>query len=175
MSGSCNTTICFVNNLCNMFEILVQPLRADMIETPGKTSMYRYPSMTKTMRQKETNKTFILHVEEGSFTDSEIIVMLGENGTGKTTFIRMMAGLLKSDEQAAAEDNGDLDLVASLGVPQLNVRSGLALLCLLRYNDIYQVLVTNMQFLNVYLQLQATDDLPEVPRDGPPTVAQAYS
>ena len=31
-------------------------------------------------------------VEPGSFTDSEIIVMLGENGTGKTTFIRMLAG-----------------------------------------------------------------------------------
>lgn len=31
-------------------------------------------------------------VEAGSFTDSEIIVMLGENGTGKTTFIRMLAG-----------------------------------------------------------------------------------
>lgn len=34
-------------------------------------------------------------VEAGEFTDSEIIVMLGENGTGKTTFIRMLAGMLK--------------------------------------------------------------------------------
>jgi ATP-binding cassette subfamily E protein 1 len=33
-----------------------------------------------------------MNVEAGSFTDSEIIVMLGENGTGKTTFIRMLAG-----------------------------------------------------------------------------------
>ena len=84
--------------------------------------MYNYPAMTKTMRQKDASKTFILHVEPGAFTDSEIIVMLGENGTGKTTFIRMMAGLLKSDEQAEAEAAGDEALAVSLGVPQLNVR-----------------------------------------------------
>lgn len=35
---------------------------------------------------------FTMNVEAGSFTDSEILVMLGENGTGKTTFIRMLAG-----------------------------------------------------------------------------------
>lgn len=39
----------------------------------------------------------------------------------KTTFIRMMAGLLKSDEQVAAEATGDLDLAETLGVPKLNV------------------------------------------------------
>lgn len=49
---------------------------------------YRYPSMTKT--QSRDGSSFILHVKEGEFTDSEIIVLLGENGTGKTTFVRMV-------------------------------------------------------------------------------------
>eukprot|EP00003_Mantamonas_plastica_P016985 TRINITY_DN283_c0_g1_i1.p1 TRINITY_DN283_c0_g1~~TRINITY_DN283_c0_g1_i1.p1 ORF type:complete len:621 (-),score=230.94 TRINITY_DN283_c0_g1_i1:841-2703(-) len=60
-----------------------------------KNRMYSYPSMTKTLGD------FKLHVDEGSFTDSEIIVMLGENGTGKSTFIRMLAGLLEPDEEDA--------------------------------------------------------------------------
>ena len=41
---------------------------------------------------------------------------------GKTTFIRMLAGLLKSDEAAKAEADGDFDLAYALGVPEMNVR-----------------------------------------------------
>ena len=53
---------------------------------------YDYPDMTKTLDK------FSLSVENGHFTNSEIIVMLGQNGTGKTTFIRMLAGILPPDE-----------------------------------------------------------------------------
>lgn len=43
---------------------------------------------------------FDLVVKGGSFTDSEIIVLLGENGTGKTTLIRMLAGNLEPDGES---------------------------------------------------------------------------
>lgn len=53
---------------------------------------YNYPNMSKNLGD------FSLEVKGGSFTDSEIIVLLGENGTGKTTLIRMLAGNLEPDE-----------------------------------------------------------------------------
>jgi ATP-binding cassette subfamily E protein 1 len=34
---------------------------------------------------------FELTIEPGSFKTSQITVLLGENGTGKTTFIKMLA------------------------------------------------------------------------------------
>ncbi|KAK7563466.1 hemin import ATP-binding protein hmuV [Phyllosticta citricarpa] len=55
------------------------------------TRGYSYPAMEKTLG------SFKLNIHPGDFTDSEIIVMMGENGTGKTTFCKMLAGALKPD------------------------------------------------------------------------------
>lgn len=56
-----------------------------------KARGFTYPAMQKTLG------SFHLSIESGSFTDSEIIVMMGENGTGKTTFCKMLAGAEKPD------------------------------------------------------------------------------
>jgi ATP-binding cassette subfamily E protein 1 len=59
-----------------------------------KLRAFKYPRMEKTLGN------FKLRIDCGDFTDSEIIVMMGENGTGKTTFCRMLAGALKPDSKA---------------------------------------------------------------------------
>jgi len=41
---------------------------------------------------RKTRGNFKLSVMEGEFTDSQIIAMLGDNETGKTTFIHMLVG-----------------------------------------------------------------------------------
>jgi ATP-binding cassette subfamily E protein 1 len=64
-----------------------------------KMGEYRYGSMSKTLGD------FQLDIEPGSFRSSQIVVMLGENGTGKTTFITMLAG--------ASSENSD--------IPEMNV------------------------------------------------------
>jgi len=46
----------------------------------------------------KTQGGFKLTVKPGQFNDSQIVVMLGQNGTGKTTFIRMLAGIIKPDD-----------------------------------------------------------------------------
>ncbi|KAL5594509.1 hypothetical protein BROUX41_001435 [Berkeleyomyces rouxiae] len=58
-----------------------------------KSRAFKYPAMEKTLGG------FKLKIDSGDFTDSEIIVMMGENGTGKTTFCRLMAGALKPDSK----------------------------------------------------------------------------
>jgi len=58
----------------------------------AREGYFQYPNMKKTLG------TFSLEVKSGGFSESEIIVLLGQNGTGKTTFIRLLAGLLEPDE-----------------------------------------------------------------------------
>jgi ATP-binding cassette subfamily E protein 1 len=54
--------------------------------------------MTKTLG------SFKLNVEAGSFTNCEIVVLLGENGTGKTTLVRLLAGDKKCKPDTTEED-----------------------------------------------------------------------
>ena len=49
--------------------------------------------MTKTLG------SFKLSIEGGVFKLCECVMMLGQNGTGKTTFIKILAGLIKADEE----------------------------------------------------------------------------
>jgi len=73
-------------------------------EAAKKLCAYTYPKLTKTLGD------FTLNMKEGNFTDSEIIVILGENGTGKTTFVRLLAGSIAPDSEEDAEN-----------MPKLNV------------------------------------------------------
>lgn len=64
----------------------------DNLKLEEGNAQFKYPSMTKTQGD------FKLTVEAGDFNDSEIIVLMGENGTGKTTLIKLLAGVSKSDK-----------------------------------------------------------------------------
>ena len=52
-----------------------------------------YPSLTKLY------KSFKLEVQGGEIKSSQITVLVGSNGTGKTTFIKMLCGLLVPDNK----------------------------------------------------------------------------
>ena len=47
---------------------------------------------------------FELVVEPGTFRTSQITVLLGENGTGKTTFIKMLAAAGKKGGKTKKEE-----------------------------------------------------------------------
>mmetsp|Transcript_8447 Transcript_8447/g.20758 ORF Transcript_8447/g.20758 Transcript_8447/m.20758 type:complete len:451 (+) Transcript_8447:549-1901(+) len=53
---------------------------------------FSYPKFEKTLG------SFFLKVENGEIRKSEIIVLLGENGSGKTTFVKLIGNILKTDE-----------------------------------------------------------------------------
>jgi len=57
-------------------------------------TVHVYPYMTKTLGP------FKLTVQQGTFRPSEIVMMLGQNGTGKTTLIKLLAGILAPDDES---------------------------------------------------------------------------
>ena len=59
------------------------------------SSARSYPTLEKTQGD------FHLKVERGEFTNSEILVLFGENGTGKTTFCKILAGALEADNKTS--------------------------------------------------------------------------
>ena len=75
------------NFTCKVVHGSVQVAEAasEMDGDQKKFSNYSYPAMTK------TQGSFKLSVEAGKFTDSEILVMLGENGTGGPQRLRCFA------------------------------------------------------------------------------------
>ncbi|KAF3312216.1 Fe-S cluster-binding ribosome biosynthesis protein [Orbilia oligospora] len=60
-----------------------------------RSRAFKYPAM------KKTQGDFSISIDAGEFTDSEIIVMMGENGTGKTTFCKLLAGLDQPDAESS--------------------------------------------------------------------------
>lgn len=64
---------------------------ADDTVTVSRSGEIAYNAMTKSMGG------FTLEVEAGAFNHSQTLVMVGENGTGKSTLIRMLAGFIKPD------------------------------------------------------------------------------
>lgn len=70
-------------------EALTFKINDNIEEYVKRHALYTYPEMIYDVGN------FHLHIKSGSFTDSEIIVMLAENGCGKTCFIKMLAGVIK--------------------------------------------------------------------------------
>lgn len=70
-----------------------------MIDNQITTTTYNYPTMSKTY--SETN--FNVNISEGSFTTSMINVLMGENGVGKSTFIKLLAGIIEPNIEPETE------------------------------------------------------------------------
>nr|UXY87474.1 RNase L inhibitor [Cryptomonas sp.] len=75
------------NSIC----FLTSKNEVDLRNNFSKSSQVTYPSMFKTF------DSFKLSIDSGTYSSSEIIVLMGENGTGKTSFVRLLGGIIKPD------------------------------------------------------------------------------
>ncbi len=67
------------------------------LQRAGKVEHSEEPVVVYTALEKSLDG-FHLRVEEGEIYSSEVVVAVGPNGIGKTTFVRMLAGELSPDE-----------------------------------------------------------------------------
>jgi|LakMenEpi03Aug12_release.lakeMendotaPanAssembly.Ray.scaffolds.fasta_scaffold212647_1 ATP-binding cassette subfamily E protein 1 len=76
---------------------------------------YNYPKMSKCYED------FKLHINSGQYSTSAINVLLGENGVGKTTFIKVLAGLVRPD--FIDNENSDYDtFLAKYGLSSVSYK-----------------------------------------------------
>ena len=81
-----NSKANFVTNIDNIENALKMGINKTKVAT-----------LPHTLDEKKLD-SFRLTVEEGYISKSEIIVLLGENGSGKTSFVKIIANILKPDE-----------------------------------------------------------------------------
>jgi len=79
---------------------------------------YEYPEMTKVLTSADGKTSFTLHVEAGNFCGAEVLGLMGENGTGKTTYLQMLAGLYDKEttEKGAEEKTFESEKISLLGM-----------------------------------------------------------
>lgn len=75
-------------------ESLTFRITDDLEEGVRRSSRAKWPALEKKLGD------FSLKVSPGEFADSEIIVLMGQNGCGKTTLIKLLCGHLKPDNGA---------------------------------------------------------------------------
>jgi len=92
-------------------ELTLRVTQADLLpemtemDDKSKFGSFEYPATTYTRGRRDGNssgsspKPFTLHIEAGSLREGECVALMGENGTGKSTYMEMLAGRL--EDQAA--------------------------------------------------------------------------
>jgi len=78
---------------------------------PPPTGILPSALLLKWQEMEKTYRGFKLQVEEGEANQGEVVGILGPNGIGKTTFVRLLAGMEKSDSGKSPTEN---DLTVSL-------------------------------------------------------------
>jgi len=72
---------------------------------PPPTSMFTGEPLLRWDEMKKIYKGFLLEIEPGEAKRGEIIGILGSNGIGKTTFVKLLAGIEKPDSGTSPTEN----------------------------------------------------------------------